>query len=206
MSGSELTTRHPARQDVPMDDRRTTEGVEHLQAAARELLSAARAFLDVVEEVVEDPEKVSNAAQGVSDLLRSGLGLVRRPEPWERSAWADDGADEGADAEPAGRVDTSWWDEPFGDEDGELTEPESESKPEPAADASTGDEGEPSATPASAETTAAKKAPAKKSAAKKAPAKKPAAKKASGTRNGTGAPSGVDATARPSRVRRIAVD
>ena len=69
-----------------MDDRRTAEGVEHLQTAARELLSAARAFLDVVEEVVEDPERVSNAAQGVSDLLRSGLGLVRKPEPWERSA------------------------------------------------------------------------------------------------------------------------
>ena len=50
-----------------MDDRRTAEGVEHLQTAARELLSAARAFLDVVEEVVEDPERVSNAAQGVSE-------------------------------------------------------------------------------------------------------------------------------------------
>ena len=35
-----------------MDDPRTADGVEHLQAAARELLLAARSFLSVVEEVV----------------------------------------------------------------------------------------------------------------------------------------------------------
>ena len=66
--------------------------VEHLQTAARELVAAARSFLDVVEEVVEDPERLSGAATSVVDLLREGLGAVARPssplEPWERAAWS----------------------------------------------------------------------------------------------------------------------
>lgn len=66
--------------------------VEHLQTAARELVAAARSFLDVVEEVVEDPDRLSGAATSVVDLLREGLGAVARPssplEPWERAAWS----------------------------------------------------------------------------------------------------------------------
>lgn len=76
-----------------MDDPRTADGVEHLQAAARELLLAARSFLNVVEEVVEDPERFTSAATGVVELLRDGLGGAIRPtsplEPWERVAWQD---------------------------------------------------------------------------------------------------------------------
>jgi len=95
-----------------MDDPRTAEGVEHLQRAARELLRAARSFLDVVEDVVEDPDRLTGAAAGLVDLVSSGLG--RTPAPWERSAWADsaDSADsddstpsEQASAEDVAEVD-----------------------------------------------------------------------------------------------------
>ncbi len=37
-------------------DDRASEAIAHLQAAAREMIAAARAFLDVAEEVVEDPK------------------------------------------------------------------------------------------------------------------------------------------------------
>ena len=71
-----------------MDDPRAAQGVEHLQSAARELLKAARSFLDVVEEVVEDPERLTGAASGLADLVASSFG--RRPQPWESAAWVDD--------------------------------------------------------------------------------------------------------------------
>lgn len=71
-----------------MDDPRAAQGVEHLQSAARELLKAARSFLDVVEEVVEDPERLTGAASGLADLVTSSFG--RRPQPWESAAWVDD--------------------------------------------------------------------------------------------------------------------
>lgn len=49
--------------DVPIDAQaRAREGVEHLQTAARELIEAARAALDVAEELVNDPESVASLA------------------------------------------------------------------------------------------------------------------------------------------------
>ena len=54
------------------------EGIEHLQAAAREIIAAARAALDVAEELVDDPDTVAsltgmagNVTGAVSDLVRS---------------------------------------------------------------------------------------------------------------------------------------
>lgn len=54
------------------DDRdgRVSDGVAHLQAAAREMIAAARAFLDAAEEVVEDPE--------AGEALLDSLGEVAR--------------------------------------------------------------------------------------------------------------------------------
>lgn len=98
-----------------MEDPRGADGVEHLQAAARELVAAARSFLDVVEDVVEDPERFQGAARGVVSLLRDGVGAAADAaaaasaraahggsgsahgpdlEPWEAAAWGmSDGAD-----------------------------------------------------------------------------------------------------------------
>ena len=86
------------------DDDPGAEGVEHLQAAARELLLAARSFLNVVEEVVEDRDRLAGAAAGVTDLLRdtlsATLGSSAPLEPWERAAWQQPPPDP-ADAAPA---------------------------------------------------------------------------------------------------------
>ena len=91
-----------------MDDPRAADGVEHLQAAARELLLAARSFLDVVEEVVEDRDRLTSAATGVVGLLRDGLSGVTAPtsplEPWERVAWQGDTADPAEADAPAGEA------------------------------------------------------------------------------------------------------
>ena len=40
-----------------MTNERTLEGVAHLQAAGRELINAARSFLDVAEELLLEPEQ-----------------------------------------------------------------------------------------------------------------------------------------------------
>ena len=48
------------------DDARVAEGVEHLPRAAREMIAAARSFLDVVEDVVGDHVAVSSVAEAFS--------------------------------------------------------------------------------------------------------------------------------------------
>jgi hypothetical protein len=41
---------------------RAREGIQHLQAAARELIHAARALLDVAEDVIDDPAAIATLA------------------------------------------------------------------------------------------------------------------------------------------------
>lgn len=81
-----------------MYDPRTAEGVEHLQTAALELLKAARSFLAVVEEVIEDPERLSGAAAGLADLVTGGFS--RTQAPWQRAAWDENHRDLWGDDEP----------------------------------------------------------------------------------------------------------
>jgi len=59
------------------------ETIAHLQAAAREMVAAARTFLDAVEAVVEDDERLGRAVGGVTDLLQQAADAVShlgRPE------------------------------------------------------------------------------------------------------------------------------
>jgi len=58
------------------DEDRTSEGVAHLQTAAREVIAAFRAFLDVAEEVVEDPKSGEALLETLGDLARR---VVPRP-------------------------------------------------------------------------------------------------------------------------------
>ena len=88
---------------------RAREGVEHLQAAARELIEAARAALDVAEEVVNDPESVAALAGSMATMgdiaRRFGVagGGVGRPVPGADRRPTDPGAgDMGADDDRAG--------------------------------------------------------------------------------------------------------
>lgn len=65
----------------PAAQARAREGVEHLQTAARELIAAARAALDVAEEWVNDPESAASLAgtlATVGDMAqRVASGAVR---------------------------------------------------------------------------------------------------------------------------------
>jgi hypothetical protein len=45
------------------------DGVAHLQAAAREMVAAGRSFLDAVEDMVEDNDRMAGVMTGVTDLL-----------------------------------------------------------------------------------------------------------------------------------------
>src|SRR5690606_15675495 len=66
---------------------RAREAVDHLQSAARELIAAARAALDVVDELVNDPETVAAAARALAsfgDLVRHRPGSPPRPDGGDR--------------------------------------------------------------------------------------------------------------------------
>lgn len=83
-----------------MDDQRAAEGIDHLQAAALEMIEAARAFLDVAEKVVTDRERVTEAFSVVSDVARAATrGATARPA---RDGEPDGEAD--ADDPPASNV------------------------------------------------------------------------------------------------------
>ena len=56
----------------------TEEGVAHLQAAAREVVAAARVFLDAVEEVVADDDRMHRVVGGLTDLLHQASDAVSR--------------------------------------------------------------------------------------------------------------------------------
>ena len=63
---------------------RAGEAVAHLQTAAREMIAAARAFLDVAEEVVEDPK--------AGEALLGTLGDVARRVVPRNGRGDDDGS------------------------------------------------------------------------------------------------------------------
>lgn len=80
------------------DDPRVQAGLDHLQRAAHEMISASRALLDVMEELVDDPR----AAAGIVDLLGTVSSKRLRPT---RSADVDD--DDGDDEPPVQRIPVS---------------------------------------------------------------------------------------------------
>ena len=70
---------------------RARDGLQHLQAAARELILAARALLDVVEDLVDDPAALATLVGAVGSL---GDIARRAPTPPDGNA-GDDGAESG---------------------------------------------------------------------------------------------------------------
>ena len=54
-----------------MSEDRARQGVEHLQAAAIEMIAAFRAFLDVAEEVVRDPSAVTAFATSLVETAKA---------------------------------------------------------------------------------------------------------------------------------------
>lgn len=80
------------------EDPRVQAGLDHLQRAAREMIAASRALLDVAEELVEDPK----AAAGIVDLL----GSVANRRPRASSPEHDDPEGDGDDP-PVQRIPVS---------------------------------------------------------------------------------------------------
>lgn len=64
-----------------MNEERAGEGIEHLQRAATEVIAAARAFLDVAEDLVSDRERLAEAAglvATVANAASEGVGRAAR--------------------------------------------------------------------------------------------------------------------------------
>jgi hypothetical protein len=85
-----------------MNDERASQGLDHLQAAALEMIHAARAFLDVAEEVVTDQDKVAGIVEvlgSVADAAtRAARGEPLRPargRSADRDELGDDDRDDG---------------------------------------------------------------------------------------------------------------
>jgi hypothetical protein len=53
------------------------DGVEHLQAAARELIRAGRSLLDAAEGLVEDPAALRGVLGSLGSLAQAAAGRVR---------------------------------------------------------------------------------------------------------------------------------
>ena len=62
-----------------MTEERARQGVEHLQAAAIEMIAAFRAFLDVAEEVVRDPSAVTAFAASLVETARAAAPTPSDP-------------------------------------------------------------------------------------------------------------------------------
>ena len=78
-----------------MDDERAGEGVEHLQAAAHELIAAARAFLDVAEDLVRDPKVAEGLVAGFGDLADTVRTAARDAAGRAASSSGSEGDDDG---------------------------------------------------------------------------------------------------------------
>lgn len=69
---------------------RAAEGLAHLQAAAKEAIAAARAFLDVAEELVADPAAVSSVVDAVGTVVRTAARKGREATGHGRRDGDDD--------------------------------------------------------------------------------------------------------------------
>lgn len=65
------------------------EGIEHLQAAAREVIKATRSLLDAAEELVEDPRSVQDIVTALASVAQAAAARMRT------QGAADDRDDEG---------------------------------------------------------------------------------------------------------------
>ena len=62
-----------------MTEDRARQGVEHLQAAAVEVIAAFRAFLDVAEEVVRDPSGLTAIATSLVETAKAAAPSPSAP-------------------------------------------------------------------------------------------------------------------------------
>lgn len=77
-------------------------GVEHLQRAAREMVAAARSFLDAIEKVVDDRDALREVSATVTGLAATvgetfNEAVRGRPAPWAEAAWTESDHEAAAD-------------------------------------------------------------------------------------------------------------
>lgn len=58
-------------------DDKVQQGIEHLQAAAREMIQATRSLLDAAEELVEDPSVVHGLVGTLASVAQAAAGRFR---------------------------------------------------------------------------------------------------------------------------------
>lgn len=75
------------------DDDWARASMEHLQAAAREVIQATRSLLDAAEELVDDPSAVRGLVSNLASMAQAVAGRLR-----------DDGTEQGDDDDDDGRV------------------------------------------------------------------------------------------------------
>ena len=75
-----------------MNEQRAREAVEHVQAAALELIAAVRAVLDVAEDVVRDPGQAAAMAQ---TLVDTAVDTARQASASRPSGARSDGGSAG---------------------------------------------------------------------------------------------------------------
>jgi hypothetical protein len=93
--------------DGPEDHARA--GLEHLQAAAREVIKATRSLLDAAEELVDDPRAVQDLVGTIATVAQAGAGRLLAEA---RGSSGDPAGPRSDSADPA--------DEPSGADDGQV--------------------------------------------------------------------------------------
>ena len=73
------------------DDDWAQKGMEHLQAAAREVIQATRTFLDAAEELVDDPKAVQTMVGTLASVAAAAAGRLRPDAPVGDDDDGDDG-------------------------------------------------------------------------------------------------------------------
>ena len=82
-------------QHQPSPEEKAFEGLTHLQTAAAEMISAARAFLDVAEGLMKDPRTAAAVTTAIQTVTEAASGVLRPPTP--RSASGAEPGDPPAD-------------------------------------------------------------------------------------------------------------
>jgi hypothetical protein len=93
----------PEGPEEPAGDERVAEGVDHLQVAAREMIAAARTFLDVAEELVRDRAAVASVAELLGSVGQVVKGAASRLDT-DRTTGTDDQPAADGDDPPPSRV------------------------------------------------------------------------------------------------------
>ncbi len=82
-----------------MNDERAAKGVDHLQVAALEMISAARAFLDVAEDLVTDKDKVADVVAAFGSVAEAAGRAARGAAPSASTRSRESGGDDPARSE-----------------------------------------------------------------------------------------------------------